>query len=122
MEKENLNAIFIATGSEVSLALKIANDLKIYGLDIRVVSMPSVELFLSQNSKYEMQLLPKSIKTFVFEFGNELIWNRFTIGPEYIFGINQFGKSGRPNEVLNEFNLDEDAIKSKIIELMKNKN
>lgn len=119
-EKEKMNAIFIASGSELNLALKIAKELFGYGIDARVVSMPSLDVFLVQNPKYELQLLPKSIKTFVFEFGSTLIWNRFATGPEYIFGIDKFGKSGRTNELLNEFNLDEDAIKSKIIELMKN--
>lgn len=118
-ERERMNAILIASGSEVSLALKLQNELEHYGIDIRVVSMPSVELFLKQNPKYELQLLPKNIKTFVIEFGSTLIWNRFATGPEYIFGIDKFGKSGKTNELLNEFNLDEDAIKSKIIELMK---
>lgn len=118
-EKTAMNAIIIATGSEVNLAIKIADELMHYGIDIRVVSMPSVEVFIKQNPKYEMQLLPKNIKTFVIEYGSKMLWNRFATGPEYIIGIDSFGKSGKPTEVLNEYNLDEDAIKAKIIELMK---
>lgn len=119
-EKVGMNAIIIATGSEVNLAIKIADELMNYGIDIRVVSMPSVEVFVKQNPKYEMQLLPKNIKTFVIEYGSKMLWNRFATSPEYIIGIDNYGKSGRPNEVLNEYNLDMDAIKAKIIELMKN--
>lgn len=118
-EKNEMNAIFIATGSELKLALKLADDLYQYGIDARVVSMPSVEIFKRQNPRYELQLLPKEIKTFVFEFGATGLWNRFATGDEYIFGVDSFGKSGKVEELLNSYNLDYDSIKAKIIELMK---
>lgn len=118
-EQGEMNAIFIATGSEVEIALKLADDLLSYGIDARVVSMPSVEIFKRQNPRYEAQLLPKEVKRFVFEFGSSDAWNRFASGPEYIFGVNEFGYSGRKESILKELNIDYDSMKAKIIELMK---
>ena len=57
-EKYRLDGIIIATGSEVEMAMDISKELFTMGIDTRVVSMPSMELFLKQNPKYEEQLLP----------------------------------------------------------------
>ena len=86
-EKYHLDGIIIATGTELQMALNIAKELYTKGLDIRVVSMPSMELFLKQNPKYEEQLLPKEVPTFAIEAGSGIIWNRFVTNPDYIFGV-----------------------------------
>ena len=113
-EKYRLDGIIIATGSEVEMAMEIAKELFTMGIDIRVVSMPSMELFLKQNSKYEEQLLPKEIPTFVIEAGSSLIWNRFASKPEYIFGVNKFGMSGKTDELIKYLKIDKDRILEKI--------
>ena len=76
-ERENVNAIIIATGSEVPYALNIANELEGYGIDFRVVSMPSMELFRRQTEKYQNMLLPKDVKTFTLEFSNKGNWYEY---------------------------------------------
>lgn len=113
-EKYHLDGIIIATGTELEMALSIAKTLFTNGIDIRVVSMPSIELFLKQNPKYEEQLLPKDVPTFVIEAGSSLIWNRFATRPEYIFGINRFGLSGKKEEVAKYLKFDEKNILAKI--------
>ena len=113
-EKYRLDGIIIATGSEVEMAMEIAKELFTMGIDIRVVSMPSMELFLKQNSKYEEQLLPKEIPTFVIEAGSSLIWNRFASKPEYIFGVNKFGMSGKTDELIKYLKIDKNTILEKI--------
>ncbi len=114
-EKYHLDGIIIATGTEVEKALNIARRLYLEdGLDLRVVSMPSMELFLKQNPKYEEQLLPKNIKTFVIEAGSSLIWNRFASKPEYIFGIDHFGLSGKKEDLLKYFKYTDDQIYEKM--------
>jgi transketolase len=115
-EKYHLDGVIIATGSEVYMALEIARDLFAQGIDLRVVSMPCMELFLKQNPKYEAQLLPKNVPTFVIEAGSSLIWNRFASSPEFIFGINRFGMSGKASEVAKYLKFD----KSTILEYIKN--
>lgn len=113
-EKYRLDGIIIATGSEVELSLEIAKELFDRGIDIRVVSMPSMELFLKQNPKYEEQLLPEEVPTFVIEAGSSLIWNRFATRPEFIFGVNTFGRSGKSEEVAKYLKIDKTYILEKI--------
>ena len=121
-EKEHLDGIIIATGSEVEMALDLAKDLSNFDIDFRVVSMPSMELFLKQNPRYEEQLLPKNVPTFVIEAGASLIWNRFASKPEYIFGINKFGQSAKKEELEKYMKFDKNLILEKIVAILKNIN
>lgn len=114
-EKYHLDGIIIATGTEVETSLSIARKLYLEdGLDLRVVSMPSIELFLKQNPKYEEQLLPKDVKTFVIEAGASLIWNRFASQPNYVLGIDKFGLSGKKDDVCKYFKFDENNLLERI--------
>ncbi|MBE6140012.1 MAG: transketolase [Firmicutes bacterium] len=119
-EKYHLDGIIIASGSEVSKALQIAQELFTEGKDLRVVSMPSMELFLKQNPLYESQLLPKEVPTFVIEASASLIWNRFATKPEYIFGINKFGQSGKKIELERYYKYETQTIKEKILASLSN--
>lgn len=118
-EKYHLDGIIIATGQELAMALDISKELFTMGIDTRVVSMPSVELFLKQNPKYEEQLLPKNVPTFVIEAGNSLIWNRFASQPDFIFGVNKFGISGKTEDVIKYLKIDKQAILEKIANFLK---
>ena len=119
-ERGEANGIIIATGSEVNLALKIADELLPYGIDLRVVTIPCLELFINQSERYQYTLLPKELKTFVIEFGSTSMWSKYATSDEYIFGLDRYSTSGTKEELLNKYNLDKDSIKAKIVELMKN--
>ena len=119
-EKGEANGTIIATGTEVSLAISIAEELMPYGIDLRVITMPSRELFESQNERYKYSLIPRELKTFVIEFGEKKMWSKYATDDEYIFGLNTYCKSGTKLELLNNYGLIKDSIKAKIIELMKN--
>ena len=121
-EKYHLDGIIIATGSELEKALEIARELLPKGIDLRVVSMPCIELFVKQNPKYEEQLLPKEIPTFVIEAGSSIIWNRFATKPDFIFGIDRFGVSGNGNDVASYLNFDKTIIADKISNYLKKDN
>ena len=118
-EKFHLDGIIIATGQELEMAMEISRELFTMGIDTRVVSMPSMELFLKQNPKYEEQLLPKDIPTFVIEAGSSLIWNRFASRPEYIFGVNKFGMSGKTEDIVKYLKIDKTTILEKIANYLK---
>ena len=118
-ERNELNAILIATGSEVPLALNISEELIKYGIDFRVVTMPSPELFDLQNERYKNMLLPPEIKTFTLEFGDKSIWHKYATNHEYILGIDKYSTGGTKEELLNYYNLNIDSLKAKIIELLK---
>ena len=118
-EKAKLDGIIIATGSEVVSAMQIAFDLERVGIDLRVVSMPSMELFLSMGSAYMKTILPDGVKTAVIEAGDPSLWYRFATSEEYILGINDFAYNGIPIEVLQKMSYDYDSLKLKIESLMR---
>ena len=115
-ENARLDGIIISSGSDIEMAMNVASDLLQEGIDLRVVSMPCMELFMRQNPKYEEQLLPKSVKTFVIESSDPLIWNRFATNKECIFGINKSISNGSEEELLKDLYLDKETIKRRIKE------
>jgi len=94
------NLIFIATGSEVQLALAAQEELKKDKINTRVISMPSWELFDAQDKDYKEKVLPKDIrKRISIEAGSTLGWQKYITDEGVSIGINEFGKSA-PGEVL----------------------
>ena len=121
VRKENdLYAIIICTGSEVNLGIKIADYLyEKYSLDVRVVSVPSKELFLKQPKEYQEEILPKGVRTIVIEAGSKYGWEGFVYSDKYLITLDRFGYSGTKEEVLKEMNFDYDQILQKIVRLLK---
>ncbi|OIK08585.1 transketolase [Bacillus sp. MUM 13] len=111
---ENPELILIATGSEVSLAADAKAELEKENLSVRVVAMPSWELFGAQSSEYKEKVLPSSIKKRVsIEAGTSLGWERFVGFEGKTVSINQFGASGTGNEVLAMFGFSvENVVKT----------
>jgi len=91
-ENEIPDIILIATGSEVHLALKIAEQISDYR--VRVVSMPSMELFNEQPEAYRNQILPPEVEFRVaIEAGCTFGWDKYTGCHGLIIGINHYGNS-----------------------------
>lgn len=106
---DNFEVIFIATGSELELALdiqeKLAKEHNIYG---RVVSMPCQELFLSQPKEIQERILPRKTKNIVaIEMGASMSWYRLA---NKVYGIDEFGRSGKGEEVIDYFGFSADKI------------
>ena len=118
-EVGELDGIIIATGTELKTAIELAEDLQLMGIHIRVVSMPSMELFLKQDKNYEKILLPKDVKTIVLEPSNKLMWCRFATSEEYVLGVSDFGASGKPKDVLKKYGYDYESLKRKCLELLR---
>lgn len=99
---EHAEAIFIATGSELELALDVQDKLaKEHNIQTRVVSMPSQELFLKQPKEIQERVLPKKCKNIIaIEMGASMSWYRFA---HKVYGIDEFGRSGKGEEVIDFF-------------------
>ncbi|ANT65715.1 transketolase [Prosthecochloris sp. CIB 2401] len=96
--------ILIATGSEVHPALEAQEILEDHGVPTRVVSMPSVELFLQQSLEYRHEVLPPSIRRrVVIEAASPFGWHRFAGNEGSIIGVERFGASAPGNRVQEEF-------------------
>ena len=88
-------AVIIATGSEVHLALEAQETLAAEGHKVRVVSMPSWELFDAQDQAYRDTVLPPALKKrLVVEAGQTIGWERYAGDEGEILGLNEFGKCG----------------------------
>ena len=94
--------ILIASGSEVSLAVESAERLAAEGIAVRVVSMPSWDLFEKQPPSYRDDVLPPAVKArLAIEAGSPFGWDRY-VGPQgAVIGINRFGESA-PYKVIAE--------------------
>ncbi len=109
----------IATGSEVSLAINVAEKIKNNGVIAKVISMPSSSIFEKQSKSFKNNLLKSKLsQTFVIEAGSTMYWNKYT-NTENIFGIDAFGASAPGNEVYKKFGLTTKAISSKILMKLK---
>ena len=105
--------ILIATGSEVELALETKALLK--DKNIRVVSMPSMELFREQDEAYKEEILPKEVKNRVsIEMASTFGWAEWTGTDGLNIGIDTFGLSGKGNEVTEEFGFTAEKVAEKI--------
>lgn len=118
-EKGRLNAIIIATGTEVNLAVNIAKELEKAGINIRVISMPCKEIFESQSEEYKESILPEGYKTFVIEYASSDGWYKYAKKENYLITINNFGKSGNTKEILEYYELDYENVKNYIKDLLK---
>jgi len=119
-EQERLYSTIIATGSEVSVAIKIANEIyDQYKVDIRVVSMPNMQEFLKQPLEYRESILPKGYRNIVIEAGSSALWHQFVYNENYLITINDFGISASTNDTLKFMNFDYDSIKERVIKLLK---
>lgn len=97
------DSILIATGSEVALACKIAFKLKEKGQKVRVVSMPSQDVFDNQDEAYRNTVLPKNItKRIAIEAASSQSWYKYVGIYGKILALDQYGKSA-PSEVLFEY-------------------
>lgn len=118
-EKGKLNGIIIATGSEVETAVKISDELEENKLGIRVISMPSLNIFNQQKEEYKNEILPVGIRKIVLEASNTVGLEQFVYGDKYIINITNYGKSGKKDDVLKEMNFDYETIKNRIKELVR---
>lgn len=111
----DFDTILIATGSEVALAIDVACELEKDGSKVRVVSMPSVELFEEQPKEYKEELLPLSVRRRVsLEMGNSALWYKYVGLDGLAIGIDKFGASAPANKVIEEYGFTVEAVVEKI--------
>jgi len=98
------DAIIIATGSEVELALKASDELKNAGKNIRVVSMPSTNIFDAQDASYRESVLPAAVtKRVAVEAGVTDGWWKYVGTNGKIVGLDRFGESAPAGQLFKEF-------------------
>ncbi|WP_028304232.1 transketolase [Oceanospirillum maris] len=113
------DAILIATGSEVALAVAAAEELSAKGKKIRVVSMPSTDLFDGQDATYRESVLPADVITRVaIEAAHKDFWYKYVGLEGAIIGMESFGESAPANQLFEEFGFTTDNIVGTVDELL----
>ena len=102
-DAEHARATLVATGSEVALAAAAAELLAQDGLAVRVVSMPSIKLFLDQERSYRESVLPPAVPTIAIELGRPEHWVMLTGRLDHVIGVERFGLSAPADELAEDF-------------------
>lgn len=114
-----IDAILISTGSEVSLAVLAAKQLQTEGFNIRVVSMPSTDVFQSQEAAYRDAVLPPAVKKRVaIEAGSTNYWYSWVGQDGAVVGIDRFGESAPGAAVFEALGITIDAVISTVKKIL----
>jgi transketolase len=103
-----VDAVIIATGSEIALALQTAERLEKDGVGVRIVSMPSTSVFDQQNATYKSSVLPPNIPRIAIEAGVSDFWWKY--GCAAVHGVDTFGESAPAGQLYEYFGLTVDQI------------
>ncbi|MUK90735.1 transketolase [Ornithinibacillus sp. L9] len=118
--KETPDALLIATGSEVQLAVKAQEALKEQGVDVSVVSMPSWDRFNEQDASYKNEVLPSKVESRVaIEMGATFGWERYVGDQGIVMGIDTFGASADGNKVIEEYGFTVENVVNNVLRLVK---
>jgi transketolase len=116
------DAILIATGSEVQLAMAAAEQMKLKGLQLRVVSMPCAERFLKQDQGYQNHVLPKDVQTRVaIEAASTAYWYQFVGLNGAVIGLDRFGVSAPAAQAYDFLDITVEQIIRTVEQLTENK-
>lgn len=117
--KDAIDAIIIATGSEVALSIEAAKDLEAKGKSVRVVSMPSQEIFLNQDKEYIEKILPSSVKRRVsVEALSTMPWGKFVGLEGTAIGIDRFGSSAPGKVLFEKYGITKEHVEEEVIKLI----
>jgi transketolase len=102
-DPDDAEAVIIASGSEVGISIDAAKALKEMGHSVRVVSMPSMEIFEKQPEEYKKEILPCGMKKIAVEAGTTFSWYKYVGKKGLIIGIDHFGASAPYSRLAEEF-------------------
>ncbi|MBS5587245.1 MAG: transketolase [[Clostridium] spiroforme] len=113
-EVDRIDAIIIATGSEVNLAMEAKEALFEQGIDVRVVSMPSMELFEKQDDDYKEMVLPRNIRARLsIEMASDFGWHKYVGLDGKTMSVSRFGTSAPASVVIENYGFTvENVIKN----------
>jgi len=119
-EKETPDVLLIASGSEVELIYKAADELMTKGIAARVISMPSLELFEAQSKEYKESILPNKVRTRVaVEAATSFGWHKYVGLDGVVISIDHFGASGKAEVLFEEFGFTVKNVVDTVLALKK---
>jgi transketolase len=109
------DAVVVATGAEVGTAIAARDLLAEQGVQVRVVSMPSWELFEMQTQRYRDEVLPTAVPKISLEAGTTFGWSRWV---DASIGIDSFGASGKGDKVLAHFGISPETVAERVVTVL----
>lgn len=117
--KETPDAIIIASGSEVSLAVEAKASLAAEGIDVRVVSMPSMDVFEAQSAEYKESVLPKAVrKRVAVEALSDFGWYKYVGLDGEVISMKGFGASGPAKTLFEHFGFTAENVANTVKEVV----
>lgn len=117
--KDLPEAIIMATGSEVSLAMNAAQQLSVMGRKIRVVSMPSTDIFFAQDADYQERVLPREVTARVaVEAASSDFWYQLVGCQGKVVGLDRFGASAPAKDVFKDCGITVERIVAVVNEVL----
>ena len=111
-------AVVIATGSEVPIAVTAVNALNAAGRRVRLVSMPSTDTFDRQSAEYRESVLPAAVtRRVAIEAGATLSWWKYVGSSGTVLGIDSFGASGKAADLYRHFGLTPEKLQQLVLDL-----
>jgi transketolase len=118
IEVDAPEAIVIATGSEVAIAVAAVNALNASGHKVRLVSMPSTDVFDQQDAAYREAVLPATVtRRVAIEAGATALWWKYAGSNGRVLGIDSFGASGKAADLYKHFGLTAEKLQQAVLEL-----
>ena len=117
-DAENPDLILIGTGSEVHVCLGAKDILEKEGIKVRVVSMPSWELFFRQHDDYKKEVLPEDLPKVAVEAGSSLGWKEIVGDKGIVIGMEGFGASAPGGELMERFGFTPENVAQKAKKLL----
>ncbi|MDO6451144.1 transketolase [Oceanobacillus profundus] len=119
-KKETPDALLLATGSEVQLAVAAQKELLEKDIDVSVVSMPSWDRFQEQDVAYRNEVLPPHVKARVgIEMASSFGWDRYVGNEGAIIGIDRFGASAKGEKVITEYGFTVENVIKHVKDVLK---
>ncbi|MEL6861612.1 MAG: transketolase [Pseudomonadota bacterium] len=113
-DAEGAKAVLVATGSEVEIAMAAQAALAEKGVPVRVVSMPSMDLFDAQSESYQTETLGGDLPKVAVEAGVRFGWDRWIGADGGFVGMSSFGASAPYQDLYNHFNITADAVVAEV--------
>ncbi|MBO5120610.1 MAG: transketolase [Bacilli bacterium] len=111
--------IIISSGEEVSISIEVAKRLRTKGLDVRVVSMPNLGRFLKQDDEYIESVIPVEVRKIVVEAASSYSWHGLIFNSKYLITLDEFGASGKKDDVHKKYGFDVESLEQKIENLLR---
>lgn len=109
--KETPDALLLASGSEVALSIAAKEELAKEGIDVRVISMPSMDLFEQQSAEYKETILPKTVRArVVVEAASDFGWGKYVGLDGAYVTMKGFGASAPANELFEKFGFTKENV------------